>query len=78
MDDYQKICYCKQCRGVVHRIAAGDTLYALSRKYNVAIEAIMDANPYINIYNLKIGEEICIPTVVRPQPRNNMNIFEEE
>lgn len=50
-----------RCRGFYHVIKQGDTLYKLSRQYKVTVSAIMLANPYINIYNLQIGDEICIP-----------------
>ncbi len=54
----------KKCKGVIHRIVEGDTLYRLSKMYGVRLIDIMKENPYVNIYNLQIGEEICIPTEV--------------
>ncbi|MDE6432894.1 MAG: LysM peptidoglycan-binding domain-containing protein [Lachnospiraceae bacterium] len=57
-----------QCRGYVHVIEEGDTLYKLARKYDVKLFDIMRLNPYVNVYNLQIGEEICIPTMpARPE-----------
>lgn len=56
------------CRGYVHVIEAGDTLYKLARKYDVKLFDIMRLNPYVNVYNLQIGDEICIPTMAsRPE-----------
>ena len=52
-----------ECNGIVHKIEAGDTLYKLSRRYGVKLIDIMRENPYLNVYNLRIGDEICIPTV---------------
>ena len=52
-----------ECRGYVHVIEAGDTLYKLARKYDVKLFDIMRLNPYVNVYNLQIGDEICIPTM---------------
>ena len=49
-------------------IEKGDTLYSISRHFNVGIDAIMTANPLVNLYNLMIGEVICIPVSV---PQNN-------
>lgn len=49
------------CRGIVHVIKKGDSLYAISRKYNVPLALIMRANPYADVYNLQIGDEICVP-----------------
>ena len=68
MDNYYgNICYCRRCNGVVHTIKKGDTLYLISKYYKVPIGEIMNANRNINIYNLQIGDEICIP-VRRPEP----------
>ncbi len=49
------------CRGIVHVIKRGDSLYTISRKYNVPLALIMRANPYADVYNLQIGDEICVP-----------------
>lgn len=43
---------------------AGDTLYKLSKMYGVRLIDILKENPYVNVYNLQIGDEICIPTEV--------------
>ena len=68
MDNYYgNICYCRRCNGVVHTIKKGDTLYLISKYYKVPIGEIMGANRNINVYNLQIGDEICIP-VRRPGP----------
>lgn len=56
------------CRGIIHVIEQGDTLYLLGRRYHVSVSSIMYANPYVNIYNLQVGDELCIP--VGPQPRD--------
>lgn len=46
-----------------YEIKQGDTLYSISRRYNVDINSIIAANPYINIYSLQIGEVICLPCI---------------
>lgn len=51
-----------KCNGHIHVIEKGDTLYKLSKKYDVRLFDIMRLNPYVNVYNLQIGDEICIPT----------------
>ena len=50
-----------ECRGVLHTVVAGDTLYMIAKKYRVALGAIIDANPDIDPYNLRIGMKICVP-----------------
>lgn len=58
-----------KCRGLVHIVASGDTLYRISKKYDVRLSDVMKANPYINVYNLQIGDEICVPTSPMDRPR---------
>lgn len=60
------------CPGFLHIVQKGDTLYLLSRRYRVPLWAILFANPYVNVYNLQIGDEICIPGRVRP--RSGMSV----
>lgn len=52
----------ESCRGIVHVIENGDSLYNLGRKYHVSVSQLMYANPYVNVYNLQVGDELCIPT----------------
>lgn len=49
------------CNGIIYTIKKGDTLYSLSGRFRVPLARILRANPYIDIYNLQIGEQICIP-----------------
>ena len=44
-----------------HTIAAGETLYALTRQYHTTAEAICDANPGLSADNFRIGQVIRIP-----------------
>lgn len=53
-----------ECKGTVHKVVAGDTLYKLSKMYGVRLIDILKENPYVNVYNLQPGDEICIPTEV--------------
>lgn len=57
------------CNGMIHVIKPGDNLYQLSRKYRVPLALILRANPYVDVYNLRPGQEICIPMYHRPGPR---------
>lgn len=63
------------CRGYVHVIEAGDTLYKLAKRYDVRLFDIMRLNPYVNVYNLQIGDEICIPTMP-PSPEKTYVVNE--
>ncbi len=53
----------RRCLGFLHVVEKGDTLYSLGKKYGVSVSALLFANPYINVYNLQIGEELCIPQI---------------
>jgi LysM repeat protein len=53
-------------------IKQGDSLYKISREYNVSINDLMNANPLINVYRLQVGEVICIPVSI---PQNNYTNF---
>ena len=49
------------CNGMIHVIRSGDNLYQLRRSYRVPLALILRANPYVDVYNLRPGQEICIP-----------------
>lgn len=56
-----------QCpNGFFYTIRAGDTLYLLSQRFGVSVQAIINANPGINPNNLQIGQRICIPGALPP------------
>lgn len=46
-----------------HTIAAGETLYRLTMKYNVSAKEICDANPGLSAANFRVGQVIRIPSV---------------
>lgn len=49
------------CDGITHTIKQGETLYSLSRYYKIPLAILLRANPYIDVYNLKAGDTICVP-----------------
>jgi len=56
-----------QCpNGFFYTIRAGDTLFILSQRFGVSVQAIINANPGINPNNLQIGQRICIPGALPP------------
>lgn len=46
---------------LLHRVASGETLYGLSKRYDVTIQQIVEANPGLTPENLKSGTDIQIP-----------------
>lgn len=57
-----------RCKGIIHAVRKGDTLYKISRIYGVTVEQLMDANEDAEIYNLQIGMKLCVPIADRPRP----------
>lgn len=52
--------------GNYYVIKPGDTLYSISRFFNISLDDLVEANPGINPYNLFIGQVICIPLATPP------------
>jgi LysM repeat protein len=43
-------------------VQTGDNLYVISARFGIPMDAIIDANPYINFtYPLYTGQTICFP-----------------
>ena len=52
--------------GNYYQIKPGDTLYSISRRYNVSLDDLLEANPGISPELLMVGQIICIPLAVPP------------
>ncbi len=50
-----------RCDGMLHEIRERDSLYKVSRLYGVTVEDLMEKNPTVDVYNLTIGDKLCIP-----------------
>jgi peptidoglycan endopeptidase LytF len=48
--------------GFLYTIQAGDTFFVLAQRFNISVNAIINANPGVDPNNLQIGQTICIPT----------------
>lgn len=46
-----------------HTIGAGDTLYKLTKQYNVSATKICEANPGLSAQNFRIGQVLVIPAL---------------
>ena len=42
----------RACNGSKYVIKKGDTLYSISRRYDVPLALVLRANPYVDVYNL--------------------------
>ena len=52
----------EDCDGITHTIKKGDTLYEISREHKVPLSMLLRANPYVDVFNLQVGDTICVPT----------------
>ncbi|MDN3674043.1 LysM peptidoglycan-binding domain-containing protein [Flavobacterium branchiarum] len=51
----------KETKELTHTVAAKETLFGLSKQYNVSVEAIQNENASILADGLKMGQELIIP-----------------
>lgn len=51
----------EHCNGIMHTVKSGDTLYSISMEHKVPLALVLRANPYVDVYNLQVGETICVP-----------------
>lgn len=49
--------------GAYYIIREGESFYSLARRYSLPLNLLLEANPNANPYDLKVGQEICIPNV---------------
>lgn len=61
-----------QCNDYV--IVKGDTLYSISKEHNIPLALLIRVNPYVDIYNLQIGDELCIP-IIKPIFENVLETY---
>jgi peptidoglycan endopeptidase LytF len=50
-----------ECQGTLYTVMEGDTLYMIAKKHEISLNALMEANPSLDPYNLEIGMKLCIP-----------------
>lgn len=62
--------YQRQCPtgSVPYTTKAGDTLAAIARIYGTTVQDIINANPDIDPYYLRVGQQICIPLTMQIYP----------
>ncbi|MCV9930770.1 LysM peptidoglycan-binding domain-containing protein [Flavobacterium sp. LS1R47] len=51
----------KETKQLTHTVTAKETLFGLSKQYNVSVEAIQNANSSVLTDGLKMGQELIIP-----------------
>jgi spore germination protein YaaH len=63
-----------RCKGVIHQVKSGDTLYKIAKMHGIKVRDLMLANPYVNVYQLQPGDELCVP-VFAPIQQGNMKPY---
>ena len=58
----------KHCNGIMHTVRSGDTLYSISMEHQVPLALLLRTNPYVDVYNLQVGETICVPVRANDRP----------
>lgn len=49
--------------GAYYIVKEGDSFYTIARRYNIPLNVLLEANSNAHPYDLKVGQEICIPNV---------------
>lgn len=49
--------------GAYYVVKEGDSFFRIARTYDIPLNILLEANPEANPYDLKVGQEICIPNV---------------
>ncbi|MGY5353001.1 LysM peptidoglycan-binding domain-containing protein [Wenyingzhuangia sp. IMCC45533] len=57
----------------VHKVQAKETLYSLSKLYNVSMSDLIKKNTFLSQEGLKIGQELIIPIVAVQQTKDAQN-----
>lgn len=52
----------------LHDVQAKETLWGISKKYNISVEDLKKANPLLETEGLKIGQQITIPSNTNADP----------
>ena len=62
----------------IHYVAAGETLYAISRKYEISVETILEDNPELDPVHLSIGTRILVRKSEKGETTASQNMQELE
>lgn len=63
--------------GAYYTIREGDSFYSLALRYSIPLNLLLESNPEANPYDLKVGQEICIPNVPAGCPFGTVVIIQE-
>ncbi|WP_202556073.1 LysM peptidoglycan-binding domain-containing protein [Paenibacillus silvestris] len=60
----------------LHTLQPGDTLYHLAQINHISVTLILHANPGIDPYNLRVGQQLCIPSNTSPSNNTYMETIQ--
>lgn len=63
--------------GAYYTIREGDSFYNMAQRYGIPLNLLLEANPDANPYDLKVGQEICIPGVPSECPFGTLVTIQE-
>jgi LysM repeat protein len=63
--------------GAYYTIVEGDSFYNIALRYRLPLNILLEANPEANPYDLKVGQEICIPNVPAGCPFGTVVVIQE-
>jgi len=63
--------------GAYYIIKEGDSFYNIAQRYSLPLNILLEANPEANPYDLKVGQEICIPNVPAGCPFGTVVVIQE-
>ncbi len=63
--------------GALYVVKEGDSFYMIALRNRVSLNALLESNPDANPYDLKVGQEICIPDVREECPFGTLVTIQE-
>jgi len=63
--------------GAYYAVKEGDSFYNIAQRYSLPLNILLEANPEANPYDLKVGQEICIPNVPAGCPFGTVVVIRE-
>ncbi len=74
---FLSFCFANAQTSIEHIVLEKETIYGISKKYDLTIEQIQGANKFLHLEGLKVGQKLNIPdkkTLAIPFNSNNFNI----
>ncbi|MDW5298923.1 MAG: LysM domain-containing protein [Sedimentibacter sp.] len=63
--------------GAYYIVKEKDSFYNIAQRYNLPLNILLEANPEANPYDLKVGQEICIPNVPAGCPFGTVVVIQQ-